>query len=152
MKLTLGREIDAPQAEVFDEIAAFDALERMARDRGVHLVRSDDGAAGPAGATWTVRFDLKGRVRKGIARVVAFEPAERIALAADLDDVTALAAVDLAPLPSRTTRLTGSVDLRPASIPGRLLLHSLKLARGSLERRLARGLDAFAGRLERQPE
>ncbi len=152
MKLTLGRKIDAPQATVFDEIAAFEALERMARDKGVNLVRTDDGAAGPAGATWNVRFDLSGRVRKGIARVVAFERAERIALAADLDDISALAAVDLATLPSQTTRLTGSVVLRPASMTGRVLLQTLKLARGSLERRLASGLDAFAGRLERRPE
>ncbi len=148
MKLSLRRDIDAPTETVFSEISTFDAIERRARARGIAIRRLDDGAGGPAAARWDLRFDLHGRPRQARAHVVLFAPDEQIALKADFDGISALGNVELQPLSADRTRLFGTVDMRPSTLGARLLIQSLKLARGSLERRLASRLDTFARRLE----
>jgi uncharacterized protein YndB with AHSA1/START domain len=150
MKLSLRRDIDAPAGRIFAALATPDALERMARERGAELRRLDDGAAGPSGARWSVRVEINGRVRRGTARIAAYEPGRRVAVAAEFDDLAALADVALTPLAAERTRLDGALGLRSRSMTGRILLHSLKLAKGSIARRLDSRLGTLAGRLERQ--
>lgn len=150
MKLALRRDIDAPAATVYDEIATPEALERLASGRGVHIRRLDDGAGGPAGALWQVRAEIRGRMREGTARIAGYAPGRRLVLDAALDGLSGRATLDFAPLGPARTRLDAALEMGAASMSGRLLLQSLKLARGPIERRLAAHLDQLAGRLERQ--
>ena len=148
MKLTAQTWVEAPKDRVFAGISDIRTLESLARERGAEVTRLDGGADGPAGAEWRLLIPLHGRARAGTARVTAYEPDDRIAIAADLDGVTALAELVLAATgPGRTT-MEVDIHLSARTLGGRLLVQPLKLARGGLEERLSRRIDAFARRIE----
>ncbi len=148
MKLTARTDVEAPQARVFDRLSDIPTLEDLARARGAELARIDDGTRGAAGAAWRLSVPLNGRPRAATARVTAFDPADRIAVAADLEGVEAWLDLVLAPLSPGRTALRTELLLRPRTMAGRLLVQPLKLARAQIEARLRDRIEAIARRIE----
>ncbi len=147
MKLTARTEVAAPRPHVFSALSDIPALEEMARERGAEVTRLDDGRNGPAGAQWRLTVPLQGRPRAATARVAAYEPEDRIALDVEIEGIAAALELTLAsPAPDRTL-LGADVDIRARTLSGRLLVQPLKLARGNLEDRLRRRLEAFGARV-----
>jgi hypothetical protein len=136
MKLNTKCDIDAPYAFVFSTLADFESWERLAIRHGAEVERSNPSQGAAEGASWRVRFPFRGKMRDLLIRLVTIKKDEDLAFTltgAALDGNTSL---ELVPLSLRRTRLNISLTIRPKTLAARLFLHSLKLARRRVTRRL----------------
>ncbi|WP_102108591.1 SRPBCC family protein [Oceaniglobus roseus] len=149
MKFNSRQDIGAPIAEVFAAVSNFETFELQMLRRGIEVVRLDDGAD-PAKAAWRIAFDFRGRQRQMAARVVRYEPATGHTLSGHTDGLNVEIVTELIELSKSRTRLLVSCELLPQSITARLLVQSLKLAKGNLARRFDARLETFAREIERK--
>lgn len=147
MKISTRRDIDAPAEAVFAALSDFDRHESRARSNGIGITRRDDRHM-PADAAWDILADIRGIRRRIEARVVSFDAPRQLALRGLSDGLSALIESDITDRPAGRATLHVSVDLAPAALEARLVLHSLKLARGALITSLDRRLDRLARSIE----
>ncbi|WP_029375203.1 SRPBCC family protein [Oceanicola sp. S124] len=152
MKFVVKEDIGAPIDEVFARITDFHAFERSAIRRGAEVRRRDNPPANGLGAGWDVRFDLRGKRRDIGLEVVAFEAPERMQLKLGSEGLKGHVQVDLVALSRARTRLRVETEIKPRTLSARLLIQSLRLARGTIEKRLADRMAEFAASLEKSPK
>ena len=58
--------------------------------------------------------------------------------------------IELVPLAKTRTRMIVGLELKPRSIKAKLVVQSLKIAKGSIQRRIENRLKSFARELEQQ--
>jgi uncharacterized protein YndB with AHSA1/START domain len=144
MKVTSRHDIDAPVDFVFQTLTDFDAWERSAMRRGADVTRTDKLTTVAAGLAWLVRFRFRGRDRKLAIRLTGIDTPHRVAFAMEgaLFDATSI--VDLLELGPKRTRLVMVGEAKPKTLAARLMLQSLRLARGRVQRRVDRRVLAIA--------
>ncbi|TRD23117.1 SRPBCC family protein [Palleronia caenipelagi] len=148
MKISTRHDIAAPPGEVFAALSDFDRLERLLMESGAEVSRTDDRSHGPAGATWTAKFTYRGRTRRAEASVVTFDLDQQIAMRTKIDGLVTIANTELLPIGDSKTRMFAAIDLRPTTFTSRLLVQSLKLGRGRLQKRLKKRLIQFGDHVE----
>ena len=147
MKFSSRTEIDAPPGDVFDRLSDFDRIEDMGRERDISVERLDDRSGGPESARWRIGFDYRGKSRVCDAEIAAYVPGEQIAARGQLDGLAVLGNIELVQAEPGRTRMFCTIELKPGSMRARLLVQSLKLAKGSLDKRFAKRLDQFGKRI-----
>ncbi|RVT85884.1 SRPBCC family protein [Rhodobacteraceae bacterium CCMM004] len=150
MKFSNRTDIDAPQDWVFAQVTNFDQFERQALARGVEITRTDDGALGPAAATWHVVFQFRGRRREMDARTLSYDPPEGYVLTGATEGLEVRLSVELMALARERTRMVVGIEMLPKTLTARLLVQSLKVAKGTIDRRIQTRLDTYADRLNRR--
>ncbi len=148
MKFTTHKDIDAPIDYVFQKVANFDGYERQALRRGAQVGRVDGMGPVRVGSAWDVAFTFRGKnrnLRATVTTIAAPESLEIDTVATGLNSVTK---VDLIALSPKTTRVAVSVTMTAKSLSARLLLQSLKLAKGNLNKRFAGRVDDQVGGIE----
>lgn len=144
MQLNKSVDFDAPRDAVFRVLADFDHWERAALRRNVDIQRLDMMQAPAAGMAWKSGFAFRGKRRDVELRVERFEPDRTIALAGTGKAMAATVRLDLAEMGPRRTRLTVVLDVTARTLPARLLLQSLRLARGRVRQTFDSRVDLFA--------
>lgn len=144
MKFSAREDIDAPIAEVFEAVSDFDAFERRMLRRGVDITRDEDIPIDQIGACWKAQFSWRGRVYDVDAELVTLTPCQGYTIVSQSSGVECLASVELVALSKSRTRLFVALDLKPQTLSARLLLQSLKLAKGNLSRRFKARVSEFA--------
>lgn len=146
MDFEFRQDIAAPIAAVHAAITDFAAFERQALRRGaeVRRVTPEGGAQGPA---WDILFQFRGRDRRLLLTVAADSP-EGLRLTGDSQGVAFEAVAGLLALAPRQTRLTLHLSLHPKTLAAKLLVQSLRLARGQIARRVETRLETFARDIE----
>ncbi len=140
-----GREdIEAPIDQVFAEITDFKRFERGAMRRGADVQRTDTMAEPGVGMTWQSRFKLRGRMRDLSLRLCELDPPNGIVLGAEATTVEALMRVELVSLSRARTRLSVDLGITPRNLAGRLMIQSMKLAKGNLSKRFNLRLAEYA--------
>ncbi|QUS34832.1 SRPBCC family protein [Falsirhodobacter algicola] len=142
MKIISKAEIEAPAPFVFERMTDFDMWERKIRNRDVVLQRQP----GPVqtGTTWQTRIPIRGRKRDMAVTLTEMTPdtvlrfrALDAALQIDSD-------FELTSLSENRTLLTSRIEIKPLNIAARLLVQSLRLARGKVEQRIQQRTREFA--------
>jgi hypothetical protein len=87
------------------------------------------------GMAWRLRFTFKGKQRKMSIRFADAEPGSHLAWAFDSVPIEGTVKVELVSLSPRRTRLTMVSDIRPKTLAARLMIQSLRLAKGRVQRR-----------------
>lgn len=148
MKLATREDIEAPIAEVFAAVCDFDAIESRLRQRGVS-VEHDPAApdAGP-GRRWLAEVSWRGRRHRIVAELIEVDEGQGFAIESRSGGVVCLSVVDLVALSRTRTRMLVSLDLQSTTLSSRLLIQSLRLARGRLSARLKARVAEFARRIE----
>lgn len=147
MKFSTREDIEAPIAFVYAQVSDFDAFTRRALRHGADVKQEHTGDL-VVGAQWHVDFDFRGRRRKMQARITRLDAPNSYEIETVSDGMTALSEVTLVALSPRRTRLAFSIDVRARTLTAKLLLQSMKLAKGKLTKRFkARVLD-FAEEIE----
>ncbi|SHJ69053.1 Polyketide cyclase / dehydrase and lipid transport [Palleronia salina] len=149
MKISTRRDVDVAPDRVFAALTDFTRFEQKARAAGAQVDLTNGESRGMA--AWRVRFDYRGRSRKADLRVVTYDPDTQLAIKAELDGIHTLFNVEVMEVAPNCARMFVSLDIRPTTMKGRLLVQSLKLAKTSMTRRLDRRLDQFAREIERRP-
>ena len=148
MKITSRQDIEAPVGFVFDCLRDFDYWERAAMRRGADVVRTNDPATVGPGLAWAVRFVFRGRDRKMALRLMGLEAPGQLAFAGSGANFEGTAAVDLLELGAKRTRLAMAAEVKPKGLAARLVLQSVKLARGRMQARIDARMAAIAGEIE----
>lgn len=144
MKLSTSEDIDAPIESVFEAVSDFAAFERRLLRRGIDITRDESTPHDQVGAHWNATVEWRGHAYEVDARLASINPSDGYVIESSSNGVECLASVDLVTLSETRTRLFVSFDLRPATLSARLLLQSLKLAKGNLTRRFEARVHEFA--------
>ncbi|PJE30283.1 Polyketide cyclase / dehydrase and lipid transport [Pseudooceanicola antarcticus] len=151
MKFVTKEDIGAPIDAVFSKVSDFHAFERSAIRRGAEVTRRDSPPVNGEGAAWDVRFDMRGKRRDIGLEVTEFDGPERMQLKLRSEGVKGHVLVDLVALSRSRTRIRIETEIKPKTLSARLLIQSLRLARGTIEKRLAERMAEFAAALEKPP-
>lgn len=149
MKVQQKVDIEASAEVVFARLSDVEAWERAAMRRGVDLTRTAklDGPAA-VGMAWAARVPFRGKIRDITMSMTRLDPPTALGIEASGALVTAEIEVDVLDLGPRRSRVTLAVTLGAQGLSGKLLLQSLKLARGKIEARMKGQLDALALEIE----
>ena len=148
MRFSSKEDIEAPIEAVFAAASDFEGFERQAMRRGAEVARKDAGGAPGVGAEWNAQFMFRGKERKLKAKITGFEAPNGYEAQTRVGGLEGDVAVELLALSPRRTRLQVSLELKPQTLSARLLVQSLKFAKGNLNRRFATRMANFAATIE----
>jgi len=143
MKFNAREDIEAPIDVVFARLTDFDQFERQALRRGASVRRTSNGPV-ETGSGWDIAFTFRGKERRMRAELAELDQPNFLQVAFQSSGIVGETKVDLVPLSPRRTRLSVSIDLSAKTLSSRLLLQSLKLARGTLAQRFKKRVASFA--------
>ena len=135
MQFAATEDIEAPIEAVFAEITDFKRFEHGAKRRGAEVVRTDALSEPGIGMCWQARISLRGQMRDLTLRLSAYDPPNGIVIDVDAATVEAVMRVDLVALSRARTRIGVDLGVMPRNLAGRLMIQSVKLARGDLAKR-----------------
>ncbi|PYE83959.1 SRPBCC family protein [Pseudoroseicyclus aestuarii] len=136
MKFAAKTEIAAPQQFAFDQLSDFARFEEAIRARGAQLQRQP-AEQGLLGTRWDGEVAFRGRHREVGAELTQWDPPAGYGLSVDSGGFVGDFVLALRPLDAARCALSVELVLEPTSMSARLMLQSLKLARGNLERRFS---------------
>ncbi|MCR9124699.1 MAG: SRPBCC family protein [Rhodobacteraceae bacterium] len=148
MKFSTTEDVNVAKADLFARVADFDRFETLIRKRGAELARTDDLTGQQAGMTWQGGFSLRGKRRAMQAVLNRFAPPDGMVFDLTSPGLKGHFEVALSALSPRRTRLRVTVEMQPVSLPARLLIQSLKLARPSIDRRFKLAVANYARKVE----
>lgn len=135
MQFSTKEDIEAPIETVFAEITDFQSFERSALRRGAEVRRLDDKATPGVGMAWHVGFMMRGKRREIQMQLSQYAPPNGITLSSMSTAMGGAMVIDLVALSRGRTRMSVDLTLEPKNLASRLLVQSLKLARGNLTKR-----------------
>jgi len=144
MEFTAREDVEAPIAYVFAQVTDFAAFERQALRRGAEVRRRDGMARHGIGSAWDIAFKFRGKDRQLRAEITGFDLPNSYRVSLTSAGLEGGLTVDLVSLSRERTRMTVTVAVEARSIGARLLLQSLRLARGNMNRRLAARVADYA--------
>jgi len=148
MRFSTREDIAAPIEVVFGAVSDFNGFERAAMRRGVDVVRTDELKNPGAGMTWKAQFPFRNRTRNANLKLVDYDPSNGLELFTRSSGIESSLVIDLVALSRNRTRMNLSLDLRPKTIPGRLMIQSLRLAKATLNKRFRKRVADFAENVE----
>ncbi|MEJ1990186.1 MAG: SRPBCC family protein [Maritimibacter sp.] len=148
MKLTAREDISAPIEAVFQQLSDFDGFERSVLRRGAELARTDSLSAPGPGMSWRAGFEYRGRKRDALIEMTSYTPSEQMCFQIKTSGLDVALTADLVAMSRGRTRMSIATDLAATTLPSRLLLKSLKLARHRLQGKFRNRISEFAVDLE----
>jgi uncharacterized protein YndB with AHSA1/START domain len=144
MRLSAHEDVGASAETVYDVLGDHALFERAAMRRGAEVQRG-----GPAlRPQWTVAFDFRGKRRVVTIRQIAAEPPHRLEFHGIGKLFEGEMRIELLALARQRTRVAVTIEVRPLTLPARILLHSAQLARGRILRRFQARLGELAALVE----
>ena len=148
MKFSTNEDLQMPIDALFEQISQFERFERAMIRKGAEITRTDDLAGPCVGMTWRARGNLRGRKRDFAVMLAGYEAPHLMNFTATSDGVFAEFDVELMALSRSHTRMRVGLDLRPKTLPARLILQSAKLARTTLTKRFKARVETFCRETE----
>lgn len=148
MKFSAREDIEAPIAQVFSEISDFRRFERQALRNGVQVQRNFKPGLPAKGQEWQIGVMFRGTERQILTQLAEYEAPTRMRFLSSTKGLRGEGEVELLALSANRTRLFVSLELRPETVAGRVLVQSLKLAKTRLTRKFKRRVSGFAQRIE----
>jgi len=144
MEFITKTDIEVPIAHVFAQVTDFPAFERQAMRRGADVRRRDTLARPGVGSAWDVTFKFRGKDRQVAATVTAFEVLNGYSVTTTSAGLESVMVIELVALSRTRTRLSVSLILAPKTLTARILVQSLKIGRGNLNRKFAARVEEYA--------
>ncbi|PTQ73395.1 SRPBCC family protein [Celeribacter persicus] len=150
MKFSTRQDIEAPATFVFDRIADFESIERQAMRRGIELTRKRPSQPHGLGAGWSLKIPFRGKLRDLDAEITDFDAPNTLGASAVSGGLHMHMTVDLVPLSPQRTRLSFGYDVRPKTLSARILVQSVKFAKGTLQKRFEKRVVSYCEYLSEQ--
>jgi uncharacterized protein YndB with AHSA1/START domain len=148
MKIKTREDIEATLEQVFEAVSDFDGMEHAAMRNGAEVTRIDNLTTDGAGMKWKANFTFRKRVRAADLELTTYDPPHQLVLQSKVSGINAVVEVELLPLSRNRTRMFLSLDMRPKTLPARLLVQSMKLTRNSIMRRFRKRVADYAMTIE----
>jgi hypothetical protein len=143
MELTGREDIDVPIKEAFMMLTDVEVYARSALRRGAEVTRLDDLPYAGVGSKWEIAIIMRGKPRNVHLEMTGFDAPNEIALHAKIRGLETDIKIELVALSRTKTRIQFWSGMRAKTLSARLLLQSLKLARGNLTNRVGKRLTAL---------
>ena len=150
MKFSAKDDVDVPIEAVFELLSDFDMFERMAMRRGAEVTRRNGDGVDGLGSAWDLNVPWRGKTVKMQVDVSRFEKPEALGFQADAPAIEVQLDIELVALSNHKTRLLMKTDISAKTLTGRLLLQSMKLTRGKIEKRMASRISEQSRNLEKR--
>lgn len=137
MKFSTRTDIDAPIDHVFAEVSDFPSFERSAMRRGAKIRRLDQQDVRGRGMAWQAEFQFRGKARELRIDLEDYEAPTQMGFAGKSAGLSGFCDIELIELSPKKTRMRLSLDLKPQTLSARLLIQSMKLAKGSIEKKFS---------------
>ncbi|GAB4383053.1 SRPBCC family protein [Albidovulum sp.] len=148
MKFSTREDIEVPVELVFGAVTDFSAFERAAMRRGAEVVRIDrHGPDGPR-HNWTIRFPLRGKMRRVNCSLVEYDPPRGLLVDAGSSGFDGMLRVSLLALSRQRTRLGVELEIRPRNLSSRMLLQAIRIGKPRYARRFRARVKAYTTELE----
>lgn len=144
MKLSTQEDIEAPQDEVYQAVTDFDQFEKQLRQKGVDVIRKSSKIPNVPELSWKASFVWRDRSHQVDAELVSVDPGQGYAIEGIGSGIKCMTVVDLLALSDQRTRLFVSLDARATTFGSRVLLHSIRLVKGSISNRFRTRVADFA--------
>ena len=144
MKFSTREDIDAPIEHVFAELSDFSTFERSAMRRGAQVRRMDTQDVRGPGMSWQADFALRGKMRYVLIELEEFEAPTHMGFSGKSPGLNGFCDIELLALSPNKTRMRLSVDIKPLTLSTRLLVQSLKLAKGSADKKFEDRIAEFS--------
>ncbi len=148
MKFSTREDVEAPVDSVFEALSDFEAFERTAVKRGADVARTDRLADIGPGLGWTVRFPIRGKMRRVMCEMTEFDRPSGMVFNGESKGFVMELKVRLVALSVARTRLGVEFEIRPRGLTSRLLLQSARLNKASHDRRFEARIQKFAADIE----
>lgn len=148
MKFETIEDLDMPRKAAFDMLSEFTFFERMAMRRGAEVSRRNADHKTGLGAAWDLNIPWRGKTVKMQVDVVRFEENDALGFQANAPAIEVMLDVELVALSNHKTRLLVKSDISAKTLTGRLLLQSMKLTRGKIEKRMKKRIAEQSRNLE----
>nr|WP_319248244.1 SRPBCC family protein [uncultured Celeribacter sp.] len=147
MKFSTRQDVEAPADHVFGCLTDFAGFERQAMRRGIEASRRDGTPFAGVGTIWDMRAPFRGKMHDVEIELTRFEPPEALYAVARSGGLTVDITLDVLALSRKRSRLQVGCDLRPKSFSARVLLQSMKFAKGSLQKRFEKRAARFCAQM-----
>lgn len=148
MKFKTREDIGAPIDHVFGVVSDFEGFQRQALRRGAEIARTDTLSAPGVGMAWDIAFPFRGKRREMQIELTEFDAPAHMLFDSRMTGMRGEMRVDLMALSRMRTRMVLEIGLIPETLAARLLVQSIKLARGSLDKRFQLRVAEFAKNTE----
>lgn len=148
MQFSSVQDVNAPLDFVFGQISDFDAYENYAMRVGAEVARLDTLSQKAAGMKWNVIGDFRGKTRNVNLNLQDFRPDNLMIFEILSGNIEGKATFESMALTRKQSRIKLTVNLKPKSIPARLLLQSAKLARSRLNKKFNHRFWTYANWIE----
>ena len=148
MKFSTREDINAPIEQVFAVVSDFRRFERQGLQHGLQIQRNFEDVAPVEGQEWQILLTFRGTERQIKTKLAEYDAPNRMQFQSKSKGLKGEGLVELVALSAGRTRLFVSIELRPETMAGRLLIQSLKLAKTRLTRNFKLRIGTFASRIE----
>ena len=135
MQFSTKEDIEAPVDQVFAALSDFDAIERSVIRRGVEVRRTDTLDTPGEGMTWEARFRFRGKMRDATVTMTRYDPPNAMEFQTRSGGLETHTVLDCVALSRSRTRISMVLELQPKTLSARLLVQSLKLAKGNITKK-----------------
>lgn len=148
MDLTGTEDIEAPIDQVFTALSDVEGMERQAMRRSIEVRRMTPHTTPEAGMRWNAGFKFRGREMQADVLLANYTPPETLKFEGTAGGLNSAVVVNLTALSPSRTRMNVVAELQPQTLSARLIVQSLKLAKGRVTRKFSVRLSQFAKTLE----
>jgi len=148
MKFSTKEDIEAPVAFVFSELSDFESFELGVMRRGATVKRLDRRTEPGAGMSWALEFRWRGRERKMVTDMTAYDPPQAMAFLAESAGFEMVLRMGFLEMSRRRTRLAVELEVKPRTLASRIMLQSLKLGKAKLSRKFEARVRMVAEEIE----
>jgi carbon monoxide dehydrogenase subunit G len=148
MKFSTKEDVEAPIAVVFGMLSEFETFERHAVRRGADIQRIGDHSVPHVGQAWDAHFGFRGKERHVTVELVQYDTPSDIVFESKSGGLLALTEISLVALSPKRTRISVAIDIKPRTLPARLFVQSMKLAKTNLTKRFKLRVADYARDIE----
>lgn len=136
MKFKVSEDVDAPQSMVWTRFTDFSGFEEDVRGRGATITRVGNWQHAAEGVEWRGEVTIRGKARAVSSKVTRMVPQDLCVIESRVGGMDVYYEMSFVPLSQEVTRVALVLDLSADTLTARLLLQTLKLARGKVLQRL----------------
>lgn len=148
MKFKVAEDVDAPTGFVFERMTEFTQVEDDLRRRGVELQRQGNWARAERGVRWRGAATVRGKQRPIEAELSRLEPDETAVVDSRIGGMDCTYELSFVTLQPEVTRVAATLELKPNTLTARLIIQTLKLARGRVLQRMTASLARQGNQIE----
>lgn len=148
MKFSTKEDVEAPAELIFAAMSDFAGFERSAMRRGAEVARVDPAGEVGVGMTWSLRFPVRGKMRRVVCELEEYDPPVGIRCRIEGSGFEAMLTLGLVALSRSRTRLGVQLEVKPRTLAARLIIQSVRLNRASHTRKFEGRVQKFAADLE----